>query len=61
MAGDVVGALRVENVRGMRWWRVEMERSGVGGDFDPKAKYQMHCIRYWPVMSADGGWLGGSA
>ena len=46
MVGDMVGALRVENVRGMRWWRVEMERSGVGGDFDPKAKYQMHCILY---------------
>ena len=60
MAGDVVGALRVENVRGMRWWWVEMEILGVGGDFDPKAKYRMHWIRYWPVTSADGGWLGES-
>jgi hypothetical protein len=44
----------------MWWWGIEMARSGVGRDIDPKAGYQMHCIQYWPVIKIDSSVHGGS-
>ena len=45
-AGDMVGAHRLEHMRGMWWWKVKMVRSDMGGNFDPTAEYRMRCIRY---------------
>ena len=36
MAGGAVGAYEVGYIRRMWWQRVEMARSGMGGDFDPR-------------------------
>ena len=49
-----MGVHEVGYMRQMQWWRIEMVRSGVGGDFDPKARYQMCCIWYWPMIKIDG-------
>ena len=60
IVGGAVGVYEVGFMRQMRWWRIKMARLGVGGDFDPKAGYQMRWIRYWPVIKIDGGVHGGS-